>query len=542
MTQFKANLVLPQGKRIRLVAPDTPALREFLYTLPNCRWHAPSLSWMCDATPAAAWRLMYGEVKFECQDAIREMAYPIAELRAFGPDDEERQPPLKRMELWGHQALAYNTVRKLPAAMLNMGMGTGKSATAIALMANRGAKRVLIVCPKSVINVWRGQLEKHCPVDFMFTALNKGNSKKNAELLKLALLYRSGMAVVCVNYESVWRKELLAGIMEVDWDVVVADESQKIGAHNSVQSKTMAKIGEKAKSRLALTGTAMHNSPLDIFGQYRFLDSGMFGTSHHWFKNRYAVLRSMGQFDIVVGIKNEEEMARRMELITYYADRSVLDLPELQHIPVELELSEESQKIYDQIENEAAVMVQDGLVTASNALVQTLRLQQVTGGFVMTEDGRTIDTGREKIEALEDIVTGLDGPCVVFCKFTHDVMQVRDLAVKLKLRYGEISGRQKDLTDQGTMPEGIDLMGVQVQSGGVGVDLTRCRYFVFYDHPWSLGDFEQALARGHRPGQTQDVRVWHLLCKRTVDMSVWEALLKKKNVAESVIQYLRGEE
>jgi hypothetical protein len=89
-------------------------------------------------------------------------------------------------------------------------------------------------------------------------------------------------------------------------------------------------------------------------------------------------------------------------------------------------------------------------------------------------------------ELLEDI--GADEPVVVFCRFRRDLTVVADLAQYFGRSYGELSGRFKTgLDERGCMVDGIQVMGVQIQSGGVGVDLTRARYAVYYSLGFSLG-------------------------------------------------------
>lgn len=60
---------------------------------------------------------------------------------------------LKR-PLWGHQRNAFKQLRNLTGPVLDMGMGVGKSMTAIALIGNKKHDFGMIVCPKSVIDVW----------------------------------------------------------------------------------------------------------------------------------------------------------------------------------------------------------------------------------------------------------------------------------------------------------------------------------------------------------------------------------------------------
>jgi SNF2 family DNA or RNA helicase len=79
---------------------------------------------------------------------------------------------------------------------------------------------------------------------------------------------------------------------------------------------------------------------------------------------------------------------------------------------------------------------------------------------------------------------------------------------------------------------------VQIQSGGVGIDCSRAAYAFYYSLGFSLGDYEQSLARLRRPGQTRCVRYYHLVCEGTVDAQVYAALRERRNVIEAVLRKL----
>ena len=85
------------------------------------------------------------------------------------------------------------------------------------------------------------------------------------------------------------------------------------------------------------------------------------------------------------------------------------------------------------------------------------------------------------------------------------------------------------------------VLGVQIQSGGVGIDLTQARYAVFHSIGFSLGDFDQAVARLHRPGQTRHVHIYHLVCPDTIDVAIAKAIEAKRDIVESVLEELKHE-
>jgi SNF2 family DNA or RNA helicase len=216
----------------------------------------------------------------------------------------------------------------------------------------------------------------------------------------------------------------------------------------------------------------------------------------------------------------------------------VLDLPEAMHEERTCELSPAARKAYKQLEEELIADLGTGVVTASNALVRLLRLQQCASGFLVedeTEKFHRIDTGKQAL--LGDLLEDAGGePFVVFCRFRPDLAAVRALCETMGLRYGELSGSLKDgLTDRGEMSPSIDLLGCQIQSGGVGIDLTRARYAVYYSLGFSLSEYEQSLARLHRPGQKRNVCYYHLIAENTVDRRVYSALRARKDVIEAVL-------
>lgn len=529
------------GDSIVIRGPQNPTMNEFYRSLPGGRFSAKHNAWLCSATPVAAWRLRHAPVEFTLDQGLSETARSIEE-RVIG----DQQPAIRKGPAWGHQVAAFNFARGLHSAMLAMWMGTGKSKVAVDLIQNRQCRSVLVVCPKSVMAVWRREFARHCAVPHDVLILDGSGTvaRRTAEaILHLKTCQaRNVMPVVVVNYESAWRPDFLDFATAQQWGAVVCDESHRIKAHNSSCSKALHKIGQAADYRLCLTGTPMPHSPMDLFGQFRFLDPGVYGSSYHWFRSRYAISGHFGA-DHIVGFRNQEELAQRMALLTYQADKSVLkDLPEELHEAVEVELGPEGRRIYDKLETTSIVEVKAGLVTASNALVRLLRLQQMTGGIAATESGEQelIDTA--KMLAAEELIDGMTEPVVVFCRFRADLDAVHRIGERLNRRTGEISGRRKDLTETATMPDYIDIMAVQVQSGGVGVDLTRARYGIYWGHPWSLGDYDQSLNRIHRPGQTRSVTYYHLIARRTVDEAVWKALQTKRDVVEGVLAYLKGEQ
>jgi SNF2 family DNA or RNA helicase len=422
--------------------------------------------------------------------------------------------------------------------MLSMDMGTGKSKVAVNVTVNGRCSAVLVICPLSVVDVWPSEFAKHAPDNLAaeFCILNEGRSvAEKTKLMHRAFARgktRNRPVVVIVNYESAWRDPLGAALLATPWDLVILDESHRIKSPGGKASMYCSRLGLKAKRKLCLTGTPMPHSPLDVYGQYRFLDPGIFGTSFARFKAKYAVFGGFHNKQ-VKGYQNQAELNKRFYSIAFRVEKAeVLDLPEFNHNVRFCELGPAARKIYNEMEYTFYTEVKERVITASNALVKLLRLQQVTSGHIE----EIPDLGFEKTKLLEDVLEDLplDEPCVVFCRFDRDLDRVREVARRLGREYYELSGRARGLGAWQASKTG-DILGVQIRSGGVGIDLTRSRYAIYYSLGFSLGDYEQSLARVHRPGQTRPVFYYHLVAKNTVDQKVYQALRDRKDAVKAVL-------
>lgn len=553
------------NKRIYIKAPYE--LKDKLKALPTAKWEPEYRMWSFEATSSVAFHIEFffleplqAETKTdEKYKELLDQAYKNAAATDRKTESGLPQPPIRNNDSWNHQLQAYHFAQEIPSTMFYMGMGTGKSKVVVDIVINNQYKRVLIIAPKSVLTVWPKEFKKHggdyCPA---VLPLTKGSVKKRKELTE-TFFNRADLIgrtkVIVANYESVWRPpfgpltEVVNGkkkkindgwlIEKGNFDLIVCDESHRIKAPGSKTSVYISKLGDTVEKRLCLTGTPMPNCPLDIYGQYRFLDKGIFGTSFVRFRSRYAITRPIGvNAQMVVGYQNQDELNAKIYQIAYKAGREVLDLPPAIHTTRDVELSPKTMKIYKELENDFYTWMEEKAqeVTITNALVKLLRLQQVCSGFVTTDEKEIIITGSEKQDVLIDTLEDLEPrePVVVFCRFRHDLESVHRAGLATKRTVAELSGSFNQL--QEWQDAEYDILAVQIQAGGIGVDLTRACYCIYYSVGFSLGDYEQSLARVHRPGQDRTTFYTHIVAAGTVDAKVYEALDKKKKVVESILE------
>jgi len=535
--EIRASARYPEGKFLKQVA--------------GARWDGVSKAWKIPATIANAMSLRL---------AVKERGYTLlgdsamanliraavkqstaaVEVKQSGTLD---QPAKRVYDAWRHQLEAYNFAAGVDSAMLNMEMGTGKTKVVIDLIQNDPTIRVaVVICPTSVVGVWQREIEKHGSSKVGWNVpILKGSVTRRAEQASQAVV-RAGMdtTVLIVNYEAAWREPMAKFLKGLRPDMTVFDEIHKIKSAGGRASRYCQMLGAASRRRIGLTGTMMPRSPLDVYGQFRALNPGVFGTSNARFKARYAIMGGYGGYE-VVGYRNEQELRDKIQFMTYEVGADVLDLPEATHVYRECDWgSSKGRKAYRDLLANFYAEVDEGIVTAGNALVKLLRLRQLTGGFLHTdgdEDPVEVDTAKQKllIDTLEDFG---DEPAVVFCQFTRDVDAVHAAGKKLGKKVLELSGRVKQ-NFEFQAGEG-DILAVQIQAGGVGIDLTRARYCVYYSIGFNMGEYLQSLARVHRPGQDRHVTYVHLIMRGTVDQQVYNVLDSRADLIEAVMYGDRG--
>jgi SNF2 family DNA or RNA helicase len=424
--------------------------------------------------------------------------------------------------------------------LLALTMGLGKSRVAVDLSDLWDSQTILILAPLSALPVWRREFRKHGTRSYTVGVCDKGGSSRKLKIARNTVANAAmagSAAVVAINYESAWRGEVGQWVLGRNWDLAICDESHRIKAGTSKVSKWAAKLAPRCRRRLALTGTPLPNSALDIFGQARFVAPEVFPPSWHQFQMRYAEHGNPWVPQQITSVKNLIELQAKTASFTHRAAGGIVKLPEAIHDVRSCVLPPAAREIYEYLRQQAAVEVEGGLVTAANALTKTIRLRQLVSGYLPLDDGKGISRVHdEKKRLLSDLIEDSDERLVVFAEFTEDLRVVRELAADFRRRYGEISGSSKDVSPDGTFPLDKDILGVQYRSGSEGIDLTAARIGVFYSLPYAPGTFDQAKARLHRPGQTRTVNYYSLICEGTVDEAVQRALEGKADTINAMLE------
>lgn len=528
-----------QGGRIFCRGPFH--VKDLLKSITGARWHPEAKAWTYPATPTAA-RALASLKGLEPSAEVEELIAAgerVGKLQDLKSRDDLPDIETVTTEAWLHQRQAFAFAKDLPAAVFNMHMGTGKTLVNLGLIAYKGARRTVVLAPKRVIPVWPVEFARHVGLSgWRILTLENGSTEKRAAEIDRAkdlAAAKGERLVVVVNYEAAWRGELKSALERLEPDGVVFDEVHRIKSAGGKASMFASRLAAlpSVKFRYGLSGTLMPHGPLDVYGVFRAIDPGVFGTSFARFKKRYTEPDFFGG---VKHYKNLDELNEKMGPLVYQAEKGVLDLPPLMHQEVHVELSPKARQLYKSLERDLYAAWERGEIDVNNALTKLLRLQQITSGWIQpneSEELQRVDDSKER--ALESLLEDLpkDEPVVVFSIYRADLEVIAKVAEKLGRRYAELSGSRSELE---TWQRGeAEILGVNIRAGGLGVNLSRARYAVYYSQTFSLGDYEQSLDRLHRPGQERSVVYYHLVSRATVDTRIYRALRDKRKVVDTVL-------
>jgi SNF2 family DNA or RNA helicase len=361
--------------------------------------------------------------------------------------------------------------------------------------------------------------------------------------------------LLLVHYEAL--PKIIKRLQKREWHLIAYDESQRLKARGTKASRT-AKRFQGGDHRVILSGTPIEQAPQDLWAQFRFCLPHVLGTVWEDFKLRW--LKETGYMGYELKFRMEL-LPKFLKLIEPHILRvkkaDVLDLPPMRLIRAPVELLGQQRRVYDDLDRDMVTEVDGRTITADLAITELVRLQQVCGGFVRTDPteddrakvadtkrkpkGKVVYVGQAKAAKLRSILRREVRPTVIFCKYKEELQQIID-AISEGERVGIIRGKLKKhrtATVEAFQRGEIDVLVCQIRAGGVGLDLQRACVAIVYSTTFSFIDFDQAIARLHRRGQTQPVRIWLIFARNTVDELIYEAIVSKQLVSEQVLNRRR---
>ena len=413
-----------------------------------------------------------------------------------------------------------------------------------------GYKHCLIICGVNGLKWnWVEEIHKHSDEDchVLGQRINKRGKtviKSNADKVADIQNIDNLPYFIITNIESLRDDKILLPLKSLCdngiIDMIAFDECHKAKNYASQQGKGLLKLN--APNKIAMTGTPLLNTPLDLYTILKWLDYEKH--SFYAFKNHYCIMGGYGGYQIMGYQHMDELRATLNEIMLRRLKKDVLDLPEKLYVNEYVEMSREQEKIYNEILDDLRLNV-DKIARSPNPLSQLIRLRQATGYTGILSSDIQVSAKLDRMEDIVEEAVANDKKVLIFSNWTD----ITDEALKRLKRFNPatITGKVKDgdLTPQKDKfqedPTCKIIVGTTPKMG-TGYTLTAGTIVCFIDEPWTDGDKEQAIDRTHRIGTVENITIYTLLTKNTIDERVNEIVKTKRDLSDDVIDGMSIEE
>ncbi len=426
-------------------------------------------------------------------------------------------------------------------------MGVGKTLVAIykaATLYNHGFIRgILVVCPKSVMETWCKELQKHS--DFNYVKL------EGSVQFKIETLNRKHCEVFIVSYDSLSERRktktsgmLLQAVLNRRFGMVICDECTHIKSFKAARTEAVTQVCDGARYVFFATGTPITNKVENVFTIYRAMDKGAtFGRNFFAARNRFFMDCGYGFPIWELRESMREDFHRRLyERAIRLRKDECMSLPNKIFTERFVELTPEQSEIYSVIAQGIldTLILEEGKTKIKNPLTKLSKLSQITSGFIYTDDKTKIFDINPKLEAVSDILfdTPEDEKIIIFTKWREDISILSNFLQKNGIGHTFLHGGVKNRGEILLFFEDkkdCKVLVSQINVGAFGLNLQFASNVIYYDLDFSLVAWLQSQDRIHRRGQTKKCVYSIITCRNSIDEYIYQSLQKGVDLSKSIL-------
>ena len=453
-------------------------------------------------------------------------------------------PEQQKNVLRGYQQTGYRWLKALDkykfGGILADDMGLGKTLQVITILQEeknnaKNHKPSLVVCPSSLSLNWKNEVDKFGKG--ITTIVINGTIEERKDQIKECNKYD----LVVTSYDLLKRDLDIYLENNIKFRYQIADEAQYIKNSNTQNARTLKEIS--ADTKFALTGTPIENSLAELWSIFDYIMPGYL-FSYNKFKRDYETK--------IVKEHEEKQLERLKTMIEPFILRRtkkqvLTELPDKTISIVKNEMSEEQQKVYlthlAQTKKEVAKVV--GLNGIKKSQIQILalltRLRQICchpSLFLENYDGKSSKLN-QCIELIKEGVLG-GHKILLFSSYTEMFKIIQDELEQEHIQYFKLTGQTKidqrvDMVNEFNKNNDIKVFLISLKAGGTGLNLTGADIVIHYDPWWNLSAENQATDRAYRIGQKNNVQVYKLITKNSIEEKIHNLQQKKANLIDDVL-------
>lgn len=439
------------------------------------------------------------------------------------------------IKLFPYQREGAEWLAERKHALLADPMGLGKSAQAIAGADFAGAKKILVVCPASMREIWRHEFKKFSDISRSVHVLfgQTLNTKATAAGLH--------DTVIIASYDGATGKHFNT-LMQLEYDLLICDEAHFL--KNPAAKRTKAVYGSKGNGGLAsrskrvwlLTGTPSPNNPSELYPHCRVLFSEGFKNKNGQVFDKFGFIRKFcvtvnnGFGEKIVGGKNLPELKQRLSPFvlrrkkedvlkdlpparfdSLYLDAGKLQIPETEALIVRKALESDDPMRALEMVAQQVVTLRRYLGLAKAAPLAAWLKDQIEGGL---EKVVIFAHHRDVLDALHEALRGVS-----------QIARI-DGSTNATKRMEQVEAFQRSAE--------VKIFLGNLQAAGTGITLTAASDLIFAEHSWVPAENEQAAMRIHRIGQKNNVLIRYAVVAGSLDERIAEVVRRKSAVIQQI--------
>ena len=445
-----------------------------------------------------------------------------------------------------YQQHCIDQIIRIKKLGLFLDMGLGKTVTTLTAIRELKydrfqIRKVLVIAPKKVAEgTWTKEKDKWDHTRILRVSPVLGSQMKRIRALNtpadIYIINRENVCWLVDYYRNAW-----------PFDMVVIDESSSFKSHSAKRFKALAGISPHIDRMVELTGTPSPNGLEDLWSQIYLLDGGeRLGKRYTWFRERYFQPDRRGADGMVYSYEakpgTEQSILEKIsDICISMKAEDYLQLPDITYHEIPVELDPKARKAYTELERQMVLALpeEETDISVASAAALSNKLLQLANGAIYDDDRQVHEIHGCKLEAFLELVESLQGkPALVFYNFQHDRTRILNALSGKRLRVRELKNTQ----DEDDWNEGkIDILLAHPASSAYGLNLQQGgNHVIWFGLTWNYELYTQANKRLHRQGQTEKVIIHHLACTGTRDEDVMEALSRKDDVQNWVMETLKA--
>lgn len=488
-----------------------------------------------------------------------------------------------KTEPYWHQLVSIATIISKGWQRVNLapvGIGLGKTLIALYTLKLWNIQgRTLVICPNSVIETWKEEIEKH--TNFTYCILKGSKQERLAKITiekaDIFIINYEGLKVICtdrINGKNVLNP---AYPKNFGFECIISDESHRYRNEKTTQSRCSFHFTSRARYVINMTGSPIADNAIDLFGQYYVLDNGhTFGMNkgkflyHYFYKsNKFDYNWTPKRICHICGelydFKNRHLSTHKISLDNYrkkFPDKEItseeiileatkhnsiqfsreecLDLPDKIYEVREVFPTMEQRKTMTEIINGIDLTI----LNKKTIEKHTLKLVQVIGGTLLYENGKVYEFPRNpKLNELKSLIEEIDGKMIIFFSFVAEGKMIGKMLKKIRMEFAEIHGgikdKGKELRKFREERNCRVLLG-HPRSSGEGLNIQIANTIIYYNNGY-IGTTvrQQSEGRIHRAGQKNTCVFIDIVMRNSIDQIIFDSLKNRKEHTEELLAYLK---